>query len=191
MTAAVVLLLVNGVIGAVDTLWYHEYKGRLAWRPDLYRAELRLHASRDAVYAVLYGTIGWWRWSGLWAAVLLALLATEILVTLTDFVVEDRTRPLGAGERVLHSLMAIVYGAMLTQLLPELLDRLRDPAALWVGDSGVPPELAAMATLFGMGIAASGIRDALASSGSSKQPPAPQGERPEPRPRSDIALQRV
>lgn len=163
MTAAVVLLLVNGVLGAIDTLWYHEYKGRLAWQPDRYRTELRLHASRDAVYAILYGTIGWWRWSGLWAAVLGSLLAVEILITLADFVVEDRTRPLAAGERVLHSLMAIVYGAMLTRLLPELLDRLQEPAALWAGESGVPTELAATATVFGAGIALSGLRDAIAS----------------------------
>lgn len=163
MTTAVVLLLVNGVLGAIDTLWYHEYKGRLAWQPDLYRVELRLHASRDAVYVVLYGTIGWWHWSGPWAAVLMSLLAVEILVTLADFVVEDRTRPLSAGERVLHSLMAIVYGAMLTRLVPELFDRLHEPANLWAGDSGVPPELAVIATVIGAGIAVSGLRDAIAS----------------------------
>jgi hypothetical protein len=159
----VVLLLVNGVLGAVDTLWYHEHKARLAWHPERYRTELRLHAARDAVYAVLYGTIGWWAWSGIWAGVLAALLATDIVITLVDFVVEDRTRGLSAGERVLHSTMAILYGAMLMRLVPELVDRMGQPSVLWAGPTAVPVELAALATLFGVGIAASGLRDLAAS----------------------------
>jgi hypothetical protein len=166
MTVVVVLLLVNGVLGAVDTLWYHEYRAQLARYPDLYRTELRLHAARDAVYALLYGTIAWWAWSGAWALVLAGLLAVEIVITMTDFVVEDRTRVLRPGERVLHAAMAIVYGAMLMRLGPELIGRLGEADVL-VGGVGagpaVPVELALLATVFGCGIALSGLRDLLAS----------------------------
>jgi hypothetical protein len=169
MTVAVGLLLVNGVLGAVDTLWYHEYRARLPRRPDLYRTELRLHAARDAVYAVLYGTIGWWMWSGMGAAVLASLLAVEIVITMADFVVEDRIRTLAAGERVLHSLMAIVYGTMLAHLLPELVDRAQTPTALWGEPTGVPVEMAIVASVFGTGIAVSGLRDWVASNGSASQ----------------------
>lgn len=163
MTVVVGLLLVNGILGAVDTLWYHEYRSRLAWHPELYRTELRLHAARDAVYTVLYGSIGWWRWEGAWAGVLASLLTVEIVITLADFVVEDRTRSLAAGERVLHSAMAIVYGAMLMRLVPELVQRGQEPTSLWVGETGVPVAMAGMATLLGAGIAVSGLRDAFAS----------------------------
>jgi hypothetical protein len=156
MTTVVLLLLANGVLGAVDTLWYHEVRAGLPRRPDLYGTELRLHAARDAVYAVLYGTIGWWAWRGAWVGVLGALLAVEIVITLADFVVEDRTRALGAGERVLHSVMAIVYGAMLCRLVPIL-------AAGAPTGGPVPVPLALMATLFAAGIAVSGLRDAVAS----------------------------
>ena len=40
MTVVVVLLLANGVLGAVDTLWYHEYRAALPRRPDRHRTEL-------------------------------------------------------------------------------------------------------------------------------------------------------
>jgi hypothetical protein len=163
MTAVVILLLANGVLGAVDTLWYHEHRAGLARRPDRHRTELWLHAGRDAVYAVLYGTIGWVAWQGGWAVVLAGLLAVEIVITLADFVVEDRTRDLAAGERVLHSVMAIVYGAMLTRLLPALAGWAAEPTALLPATGAVPPPLAWTAIVLGAGIAVSGARDALAA----------------------------
>jgi hypothetical protein len=158
MTTVVGLLLANGVLGAVDTVWYHEIRAGLPRRPDRHRTELRLHAARDAVYAVLYGTIGWWAWRGAWAAVLGALLAVEIVITLADFVVEDRTRTLGAGERVLHSVMAIVYGVMLGRLAPLLA-----AGAHTAATGAVATPLAVVATAFGAGIALSGLRDLRAS----------------------------
>ena len=145
MTIVVLLLLANGVLGAVDTLWYHEHRAALPRRPDRHRTELWLHAGRDAVYAVLYGTIGWVAWQGAWAAVLAALLAVEIVITLADFVVEDRTRSLAPGERVLHSVMAIVYGAMLTRLVPEIAAWSGGPTGLVAAPGAVPAVLAAMA----------------------------------------------
>ena len=56
-------------------------------------------------------------WQGGWALVLAALLAAEIILTLTDFVVEDAVRStfggVYPGERVMHAVMGLVYGAML------------------------------------------------------------------------------
>src|SRR5260370_41986498 len=53
------------------------------------------------------------------------LLAIEMGITLADFMVEDRVRkPFGGllpGERATHTVMAIVYGAMIANLLPVLL----------------------------------------------------------------------
>lgn len=187
MTAVVVLLLANGVLGAIDTIWYHELRAALPRRPERHRIELRLHAGRDAVYAVLYGTIGWWAWRGSWAWVLGALLAVEIVITLTDFVVEDRTRTLSAGERILHSVMAIVYGAMLTRLVPEMIDWASTTAGTTgsrgVTATGVPMLLAATSSLLAVGIACSGARDALASLGHPEaQNAGPEVHRPLARP---------
>ena len=103
MRTALLILLAQGAIGAFDTLWFHEWRGRLPFRAEA-RMELSLHAARDFVYAVLFSTFAWYTWEEAWAAVLIALLAVEIAITLADFVVEDRTRPLAAGERVTHAI---------------------------------------------------------------------------------------
>src|SRR5262245_46041720 len=111
MTTALSLLAFQGVIGAFDTLYYHEWRARLPARGSQAAPELKLHALRDFLYAVLFGTLPWLAWQGLWVAVLAAVLLAEIVLTLTDFVVEIRVRkPLGdvyAGERITHAVMGI------------------------------------------------------------------------------------
>ena len=164
MTLVLALFIVNAVLGAWDTLWYHEWKTRLAERLDTTRTELRLHVARDAIYVVVYLVISWWQVSGSFVVGLAVLLMAEIVITLTDFVVEDRDRPaiggMAAGERVLHTLMAIVYGAALVTIVPLLGEAaggpdafLRHEAPIWLSIAG---------TLFAIGIAVTGLRDGLA-----------------------------
>src|SRR5690242_4089267 len=98
MLTALVLLAVQGALGAFDTLYYHEYRLRLPSQPHAGR-ELQLHAFRDFAYALLFGTVGWIAWNGLFAWLFLFLLAAEIIITLQDFLEEDRTRKLPPGER--------------------------------------------------------------------------------------------
>ena len=119
MNATLGLLLAVAGLGAFDTFWHHEWRARLPFRPGAQR-ELRLHAGRDFVYGVLFMVLGWGRPTGVFAWVVCVLLLFEIVVTLLDFVEEDRHRPLDAGERVTHTLIAIVYGAFLANLLPRL-----------------------------------------------------------------------
>jgi hypothetical protein len=66
MTAALSILLIQGVLGAWDTLWYHEFRQQLPARPTG-GLELRLHAARDFAYAVLFGSLAWVTWNGLLA----------------------------------------------------------------------------------------------------------------------------
>ncbi|HEX8146085.1 MAG TPA: hypothetical protein VF591_02690 [Pyrinomonadaceae bacterium] len=168
MTTALWLLAVQGAIGAFDTFYYHEWRARL---PALHgaRPELRLHASRALVYAVLFALLPRVEWRGAWAYVLGALLAAEILITLRDFVVEDAVRaPLGgvfAGERTTHTVMAIVYGATLANLLPALLGWRRAETALAPHGGDVPAGLVWVLTLMSAGVALSGLRDAYAALG--------------------------
>ncbi|MDH3754600.1 MAG: hypothetical protein OEU32_12075 [Acidimicrobiia bacterium] len=167
MTTVLALLLVNVVLGAWDTLWYHEYRARLSARLDSTRTELRLHVTRDAVYVVLYSVLAWWQPSG-WLVVVAAVgLTIEIGATMCDFIVEDRDRPaiggLAPGERVLHTLMALVYGAMLSRLVPILVSEIDGPTTLVSG--GAPAWMGVAATGAAVGIAVSGARDALALRG--------------------------
>jgi hypothetical protein len=116
---------------------------------------------RDLFYAVLFGTLPFWRWQGALAWLLGALLLAEIVITLCDFVVEDRVRkPQGGvfpGERVMHAVMGILYGAVLAHLLPELQAWAAAPTgfAPWQA----PALLRWVMPLMAMGVLASGVRD--------------------------------
>src|SRR5262249_57460212 len=88
MTVALWLLAILGVIGAFDTLYYHEWRARLPARGRLAASELKLHAARDFFYAVLFATLPWLAWQGAWVLALGGAIVAEIILTLTDFIVQ-------------------------------------------------------------------------------------------------------
>ena len=159
MTTAIWLLLVQASLGAFDTLYYHEYKLRLAHGQHT-RTELRLHASRDFAYAVIIGSLGFVTWNGYLVWILAAFLAGEICITLWDFIEEDRIRRLPAGERAMHAIMGIVYGAFLAYLLPEMAQWRTAATAFGPTYHGFP---AWMLLVLAIGVGASGVRDLIAS----------------------------
>lgn len=159
MKTAIWILMVQACLGAFDTLYYHEYKLKLP-SGDHTADELRLHALRDFLYAIIIGSLAWTTWLGPWAYLLLAMLAAEIVITLLDFVEEDRVRKLPPGERVMHSIMGIVYGAFLAYLLPEAW-RWKDlPAGFGVSYHGFPGWVL---SLVAAGVFLSGVRDMTAT----------------------------
>ena len=169
MTVALLLLALQGVIGAFDTLYYHEWRARLPARGATAAPELRLHAARAFFYGVLFSTLPWVEWRGGWVWVLAAVIVAEIVLTLWDFIVEIVVRrELGdvyAGERVTHAIMGILYGAMLACLIPAL----RQWAALPTAFAGVPapvaPALRWALTVMAVGVTLSGARDLYAALG--------------------------
>ncbi len=165
MTAGLWLLVVQGVLGGFDTVYYHEYRARLPSGGAQSRRELLLHAARDAIYALVFATLAFWQWGGALAAVLLALITAEIAITLIDFAVEDGVRAkvggVFKGERVTHTLMALVYGAALAHLVPVFLADLAVPTGF--AARRAPQPLSTLLPLFAAGVFASGLRDALAA----------------------------
>ena len=90
------LLALQGVIGAFDTLYYHEWKAKLPALGKKAAKELRLHAVRDFLYAILFIGLALVQWRGAWVIFILIILASEIIFTLWDFIVESVVRkPLG------------------------------------------------------------------------------------------------
>jgi hypothetical protein len=85
------LLLIQTAMGGADTLFHHELTQKLAWRPSQAR-ELRLHGVRNLIYALVFAALGFSEPHGRWAVALMALLVIEAMITLADFVEEDRTR---------------------------------------------------------------------------------------------------
>jgi hypothetical protein len=167
MTTALVLLAIQGALGAFDTLYYHEWKLQLPSRPHA-RLELALHGSRDLAYTLLFGTIGWLTWNGALVWVFGLLLAVEIVITLWDFVEEDRTRTLPAGERVMHAIMGIVYGAFLAHLLPAVAGWARRPTGFGLANHGL---LTWLLTLMAAGVFLSGVRDLASALRRAKRSP--------------------
>jgi hypothetical protein len=159
VNTAIWLLFVQALLGAFDTLYYHEYRLRLPHGQGT-STELRLHAARDFAYAVIIGSLGFLTWNGSLAWVLCAVLLAEIGITIWDFVEEDRVRRLPAGERAMHAVMGIVYGAFLAFLVPEILRWSTEPTGFGSSYHGFPAwVLAALA----VGVLLSGVRDAFAS----------------------------
>lgn len=167
MATALWLLAIQGLIGAFDTFYYHEWRARLPARGQAAASELKLHAARDFLYAVLFGTLPWLAWQGFWVLMLVAVVVAEIVLTLWDFIVEIAVRKsLGdvyAGERVTHAIMGILYGAMLTNLIPTLLKWWSLPSGLVISLPAIPELLRWSLLAMAAGVFISGMRDLYAA----------------------------
>jgi hypothetical protein len=167
MKIALILLGIQGLIGAFDTIYYHEWKARLPARGARAAAELRLHAARDFLYGVLFCTLPWLVWHGTFVLLLAAVLIAEIVLTLWDFIVEIGVRrSLGdvyAGERVTHAVMGILYGAMIANLMPVLAEWSHARTGLNYAPAEVATWFRWLLTAMGIGVIASGARDLYAA----------------------------
>src|SRR5258707_8214881 len=153
------LIAIQIAMGAFDTFYHHEMTERLAWRPSQ-RHELQLHCVRNALYALLFLTLGWLEVHGFWAMIVIAVLVVEVVVTLMDFVEEDISRKLPASERINHTLLALNYGAILVLLLPVLIGWAGQPAAIEPAFHGF---WSILATIAAIGASLGGLRDLAAS----------------------------
>jgi MFS family permease len=158
MTLLFTLIVAQALLGAFDNFWHHEITERLpskrsaAW-------ELALHAAREFLYAFLFFAFAWYEWRGLWAALIGAVFAVEVVITLADFIVEDQTRRLPRLERVLHTILAMNVGAVLIVLAPILGEWWSQPTAVR------PVAYSAISwvfTVFSAGVLAWSVRNALA-----------------------------
>jgi hypothetical protein len=135
-TPLLVLLLVQGVLGGIDTLLNHELIARLPQRPGA-RTEIGLHVIREAIWASLFLGLGWLAWQGAAAGAIALLVAAEVLVTALDEYVENRSRVLPQNERVLHVFLTLNLGLIIALLVPILLAWGSRPTALVPQSYGV------------------------------------------------------
>ncbi len=159
MDAPLWVLAAIGAMGAYDTIVFHELVARLAAQPAAWR-ELRLHAARDVVYLILFTTLAWFEPHG-WIIVAFAIvLAAEVVITACDFIVEWDTRKLPRGERALHAIIAIGYGAFLALIAPGMAKWFRLPAGMTPASHGM---LSWFLSLLALGVAIWAVRDAAAA----------------------------
>lgn len=156
---ALQLMAFQGCLGAFDTLYHHELTEALPGRATA-RLELSIHAVRSMIYAALFIGLSAWQFHGMWAIVLLLVFTVEIVLTLWDFVVEDRTRLLPATERVTHTVLAMNGGAFITLLVLNTPQWFAQSTALvWQSHGALTVFLA----LCGVGVGLSGLRDGFAA----------------------------
>jgi len=155
MEALMIVATAQAMLGAFDLAFHHELTERLTWRP-VASAELKLHAARNALYAVIFAVLAWAEPHGLLAIAFVAVLAVEIVITLSDFVIEDRTRLLPASERVLHTLLAVSYGVFLALFAPLLANWMAEPTGLLLVERGA---WSAVMTVFAAGVGMWAFRD--------------------------------
>ena len=116
------LLLVLGVLGAADILFFHTLRQGIRKHPGA-RAELVTHFLRGPTYCLLFLVVpnlvlGGWAFAGL-----LLLLLVDLGISLADFWLEwESRRDLGGlprGEYLLHVLLAMLFGALVAAILYE------------------------------------------------------------------------
>ncbi len=156
---ALQLMAAQGLLGAFDTLYHHEFTEALPSRRSA-RKELWIHAIRASFYSLLFIGLSAWKWNGLWAMLLMIIFSVEILLTLWDFVIEDKTRLLPATERVTHTVLAINGGAFITLLALTFPSWYIQPTELQWEYQGA---LSIFLALCGIGVGLSGIRDGFAA----------------------------
>jgi uncharacterized protein (TIGR01777 family) len=166
MTLVFCILLAQIIMGALDNFWHHELAARLPQRASA-RHELKLHAAREGIYGLLLLGLAWVQWSGPWILLPAALMVAEVAITCADFVEEDRTRRLPPFEAVLHTLLAVNYGALLGVLGLLFAQGWRQPAGLAFVHHGLPSWFF---TLAGIGVIAWAVRNVLAVVRLGRQP---------------------
>lgn len=153
------LLALQGVLGAFDVIYHHELRCALPQQPSA-AYELRLHAIRSCLYGLVFAGLAWFVWGGAWLFLLWGIVLIEVVLTLMDFVEEDRTRRLPPSERVTHTILAINGGVLFGLLGWLSLDWVeRGTGLYWTPSGGLSIAL----TLMAIGVTASGVRDGLAS----------------------------
>jgi hypothetical protein len=152
------LLALQGVLAGFDTVLNHEIVAKLPRKPSA-RTELGIHVFRELIWTVLLFGLAWFAWHGAAAWLIAALLGAEILVTCWDEFVENRSRVLPQNERILHVILTLNLGAIITVLYPLLREWGTRPTGLAARDFG---PLSWLTSLFALSALAWAVRDALA-----------------------------
>jgi hypothetical protein len=165
MLIATYLLLAMAVLGGTDILLFHTLSQGIR-RHAASRSELAAHALRGPTYLALFLAVPNLALDGAWFAALLALLAFDLAISVWDFAVERSSRAalggLTSGEYLLHILLAILYGALVTSVVLLERHRLDAPTLLAYKPVDAPVVVRALLAVSGVLAFGSGLLDTLA-----------------------------
>lgn len=120
MEAATYILFVLGCLGATDILLYHSVSHGIRSHHDS-RLELVFHSLRGPTYAALFLLIPNYTMQGGYFWLLIGIFVFDVGLSLGDFIIERQSRQffggLPTGEYVLHIVLAMLFGALVTSVL--------------------------------------------------------------------------
>jgi len=155
METVLALLSIQGLVGAYDSIYHHEFKERLSLKNSAGQ-ELKIHSMRSALYSVIFLSFGWLHWLGWLAAIFATILLVELLLTFWDFVEEDKSRILPPTERITHTILALNFGAILALFAPEVSRWFHDSNGFQFVNHGV---YSWIMTVYGVGVIPFSIRE--------------------------------
>ncbi len=164
MVEASYLLVAIGFLGAFDIWRFHTREHDLRSLRSA-RVELISHSLRGPTYAILFLAVPNLAMHGAWFVSLLALLAFDVVISIFDFAVERKSRaPVGGlptGEYLIHSIIAILFGAFCAFVWVGGRAWLDEPTALTL-EPAVSDRTRALLAVMAVGVLVSGVLDAIA-----------------------------
>ncbi|QSQ11937.1 SRPBCC family protein [Myxococcus landrumensis] len=153
MSVAFYLLLLIGLLGAFDVVYFHLWRGRLQERAECQR-EVLWHTARHLIYALQFLWVPHVRFQG-WALAVLALLyAADVLVAFADVWEERDSRAsqggVPRGEYFMHVVLSVLVGLYLMATFQAVwVDRLL-PTGVRIEPPAVPVALRLLMTTLGV-----------------------------------------
>jgi hypothetical protein len=137
MIASVLLLLI-GLFGAFDVLYFHHLRARVPYAPEK-RREAWTHLAKAPIYTALFLLVPNLELSGVALAILGGLVVLDVGIAAWDVAVESDARRtdggLPPGEYALHLFITLLVGALFLELARESWPRLDAPGAIaWRSD---------------------------------------------------------
>lgn len=133
VVAAFYLLTIAGLCGSYDVLYYHIYKLKLYKQHDAMWENVT-HAIRALLFAVMLLTVMHVRCTGWWWLIYPILLTIEVTNTMTDAILEPKTRKSMGGlppvEYYLHIFLSIVTGAALASIIWGTYEMMWEPPSV-------------------------------------------------------------
>jgi hypothetical protein len=166
MAVATIILFILGVLGAIDILLYHSVSHGIRSHEDS-RLELITHSLRGPTYTALFLLVPNFAMQGAFFWLLIGIFVFDVAISLGDFILEAASREffggLPSGEYVLHTILAMLFGALVTSVFYSVGHWATMPTRLAYEPAAVPDLLRALLAFMAVFVFWSGAMDLLAA----------------------------
>ena len=160
------ILFVLGCLGATDIVLYHSVSHGIRSHHDS-RFELMVHSLRGPTYAALFILVPNFVLQGSFFWLLIAIFLFDVCISLGDFIIERASREffggLPTGEYVLHIILAMLFGALVTSVFYSVGNWAGMPTRIVYQPAAVPGLLRGVMVVMAILVLGSGAMDLIAA----------------------------